>query len=176
MVMTDVLSETIERAKQGNKQAFDNLAKAFLSEVYNIAYRYAGNRTDAEDIVQLCMLRLWQNLKLYDSARSFKPWFRRLVVNVCLNYKRKQKIDAKAFGTEKAKTDEVKEEKRNATIFQLVTGLPSEQRLAVIYKYCEDLDVFEIAQIMDVPEGTVKTWLYRARENLRAVLSERGLL
>lgn len=174
--MTDVASEMIERAKQGNKQAFDELAKVHLPEVYNIAYRYGGNRADAEDIVQLAMLRLWQNLKHYDSARSFRPWFRRLVVNVCLNYKRKQKIDAKAFGTEKAKTDEVKEEKRNTTIFQLVAGLPFEQRLAVVYKYCEDLDVSEIAEIMNVPEGTIKTWLFRARENLRAVLSERGLL
>ncbi|HEU4339534.1 MAG TPA: RNA polymerase sigma factor [Planctomycetota bacterium] len=158
----------ILRARSGDAVAFGKLVEALAGLAFNVAWRMTRNRPDAEDMSQEVFLRLHRHFATYDPRLPFLPWFRRLTTNACLNWcrthraRRPQRLED---DTASAPPKEPSEDLRDA-----VLALPDEQRLAITHFYFGDLSVVEIAEAMDVPTGTVKTWLYRAREALKSKL------
>lgn len=160
----------VRRAAGGDQEAFRSLAQSLQDEVYNLAYRMVFNREDAEDLSQEVFITLFRNLHRYDAELPFAPWFRRVFTNVALNYRRRLRpsrmlpedtVDPRgaAMGNDDAEIVEA-----------ALKTLPNEYRLVVTFKYFQGLEVDEIAETMKVPEGTVKTWLFRAREALKEKL------
>ncbi len=155
----------ILRARAGEAAAFRQLADALAGLTFNIAWRMTGHRADAEDMSQEVFLRLHRHFATYDPRLPFLPWFRRLTTNACLNWcrthrsRRPQRLEEDSPA---APAREPSEDLRDA-----IRSLPEEQRLVLALFYFEGLSVAEIGEAMDAPGGTIKTWLYRAREALK---------
>ncbi len=160
----DIPRETLLRARTGDRQAFRAVLEATQKLAYNIAYRLTWNATDAEDAAQEVYLRLFRNFAQYDPGQPFLPWFRRLATNCVLNWKEKQRPAGELPESLAAREEPARDP--SARLQQAIRELPPEYQACVALKYLEDLGVKEISESLQVPVGTVKTWLFRARELL----------
>jgi len=176
--------ETLIQAAQGDAVAFRHVVEAYQGLAYNLAYRYVFDRHAAEDMAQECFVRLHRNFPQYDAERPFRPWFLRLVANTCLNWLRQERrhrplragIEAENRSAGDVPDRAVAEDdpaeaatrrEAHAAVRAGVEALPPEYRAVVGLRYFEGLEYGEIAEILQVPLGTVKIRLFRAREVLR---------
>ena len=159
----EIPRDTLLRARSGDREAFRLVVESAQRLAYNIAYRITWNVGDAEDATQEIFLRLFRNFAQYDPAQPFLPWFRRLATNCALNWKEKRRPTVEL--TEVAVRDAAPRDGSDR-LRQAIRELPPEYQSCVTLKYLEDLGVAEIAESLQVPVGTVKTWLFRAREML----------
>jgi RNA polymerase sigma-70 factor, ECF subfamily len=159
----EIPRDTLLRARSGDREAFRLVVEAAQRLAYNVAYRITWNAADAEDATQEIFLRLFRNFAQYDPAQPFLPWFRRLATNCALNWKEKRRptVELTDVAVRDAGPKDGSERLRRA-----ILELPPEYQSCVTLKYLEDLGVSEIAESLQVPAGTVKTWLFRAREML----------
>lgn len=159
----DIPRDTLLRARLGDRDAFRLVLEATQRLAYNIAYRITWNAGDAEDATQEIYLRLFRNFPQYDPEQPFLPWFRRLATNCALNWREKRRptVELPELATRDAAPED-----RSDRLRQAIKELPPEYQACVTLKYLEDLGVAEIAASLDVPVGTVKTWLFRARDML----------
>ena len=169
----EIPPDLVRRARAGDPTAFRRLADALAPLTWNIAWRLTGDRTDAEDMSQEVFLRLHRHFARYDPGLPFLPWFRRLTSNACLNWCRthRSRRPASLGETDPAAPEPPPAPEPSDLLRDAVRALPEEQRLALARFYFEGLSVAEIAESMDVPEGTIKTWLYRGRETLKVRLA-----
>jgi RNA polymerase sigma-70 factor (ECF subfamily) len=175
----------IRQAQAGDRAAFRAVVEAWSRPVFGLAWRFCFDRTEAEDLSQDVFLRLHQKLSLFDPSLPFAPWMYRLATNVCLNWKKRRsprlvsldagsKEDDRPWDVEDPNdpaTEARRREEARESLQKAMAGLPDEARTAVALRYEQGMEVTEVASTMDVPVGTVKTWLFRARERLRAMLA-----
>lgn len=171
--------QLVERCLRGDANAFDALVERYRDRVFSLAFRILGEARAAEDATQEAWLRAYTRLPLYDPAQPFATWLLCLTARVCLNARRDQRTEqryleqaAKAHPLAPTLEERLYEREQRRTLQRLLMRLPKEQRTAVLLYYYEGLPVAEVARTLDAPEGTVKTWLYRARESLRRWLEE----
>ena len=161
---SDIPRGTLLRARMGDREAFRVVLESVQKLAYNIAWRLTWNTTDAEDATQEVFLRLYRNFPQYDPSQPFLPWFRRLTTNCVLNWKEKRRPTSEL--PEQIAVHDAAPPDASERLHQAIRELPPEYQSCVTLKYLEDLGVGEIAQTLQVPVGTVKTWLFRAREIL----------
>ncbi len=175
------------RARDGNHDAFAELVRRYQQGVVNLAYRLVGDWDTALDLSQEIFLRVYQNLHRFDARRPFKPWLYRLATNYCYDYLRRRGRRDRAFTTTAlAPTLPISDEGANPetlalqgeihrAVEEVLASLPPRYRAAAVLRYLEGLSYQEIAEALDMPLGTVKTHLHRAREQMRAALEAKGL-
>lgn len=176
-------SELVTQILNGEDPAFAILVARFHRKIYSIAYRMVGNATDAEDLSQEIFLRIYRNIASYDLNQPLGPWLARVACNHILNRLKRHTLRLVSLNEEK---DEQEREivdtrdnpevamisrSREARLQAAIMSLPENYRLAFTLKYVEDLTAEEIAEIMQIPKNTIKTWLVRAREALRSKLA-----
>lgn len=159
----EIPKDILLRARMGDREAFRSILEATQKLAFNIAYRLTYNATDAEDAAQEVYLRLFRNFPQYDAEQPFLPWFRRLCTNCILNWKEKRRptVELPELSVRDGAPADPSDRLRQA-----IKELPPEYQSCVTLKYLEDLGINEIAATLQVPPGTVKTWLFRAREML----------
>ena len=162
--------DALARAASGDPDAFGEIVETMMRYTYNLAYRMCGDRVESEDLVQDVFLRLHGQLDRYDPGRPFAPWFRTLAVRTMLNRLRKtipfpSDLHEDAVTTEFTPPRDPSERLRAA-----LDLLPEEYRAVVTMRYMEELPLPEIGRTLGIPTGTVKTWLFRAREMIRTTL------
>jgi RNA polymerase sigma-70 factor (ECF subfamily) len=159
----EIHRDILSRARSGDRDAFRSVLESTQKLAYNLAYRLTWNPSDAEDALQEVYLRLFRNFPRYDLEQPFLPWFRRLATNCILNWreKRRSTVPLPDLGIQDPAPSDPSQRLRQA-----IAELPPEYQSCVTLKYLEDLGIQEIAQTLQVPSGTVKTWLFRARELL----------
>ncbi|WP_172637580.1 RNA polymerase sigma factor [Desulfitobacterium dehalogenans] len=174
--------------KKDKNQGLELLYDRYKKYIYTIAYHYAGNKEDALDLTQDVFLSIFKSLDRFDDSFSMLPWIKRITVNKCLNYLRDKK-DALSLNQHNENGHEIQEllpssnRTEEATLYldtketlvKAIHALPSEERMAIILRHMKGMKYEEIAKIMGVPLGTVKTYLYRGRKNLKTCLSKDGL-
>lgn len=160
----EISREVLLRARLGDREAFRAVAEGVQKLAYNIAWRMTWNAADAEDAAQEVLLRLFRNFPQYDPALPFLPWFRRLATNCTINWKQKRRPTSEIAGDVAVAGSEPSDP--SARLHAAIRRLPPEYQACVTLKYLEDLGINDIAQALQVPPGTVKTWLFRAREML----------
>jgi RNA polymerase sigma-70 factor (ECF subfamily) len=170
--MPDIPGDIVIRALQGDRSAFRELVDATAKLAFNIAWRMAYNQADAEDLTQEIFLRLHRNLGQYDPALPFLPWFRTLAVRVCLNWRKQRPRAASIDAMEVEPASEPTEPPQDTggILDREIEKLPQEYKAVLTCLYFQGMPIAEIAAAMNVPEGTVKTWLFRAREILKEKL------
>jgi len=178
----------IERCKRGDMAAFNDLVRRYEKQVYNFAYRLTGNYDDANDVAQDAFLRVFNAIGSFRGDASFSTWLFRITTNVFLDERKRAKSHPQTSLDEYLELDEssvarqiedpaptpaaVLEESERAQILQkAIGGLPEYQRSMVILYHGQQKSYEEIAEIMDLPIGTVKSRLNRARLALKEKLS-----
>jgi len=171
--------EVIEACRRGDQEAFRLLFEAHKDRVYSIALRYSGDRTAAMDIAQDTFLKLLSSIQNFYGTASFDSWLYRIVVNSCLDHKRRGRRlipfldslrDAVAAPAESVLHRLVRAEQAE-TIQEIVARLAPEQRIVVVLRYTEGLSYDEIAEIMRCSAGTVASRLNRAHKTLERRLA-----
>jgi RNA polymerase sigma-70 factor, ECF subfamily len=171
----------IEAAKAGDQEAFRQIVERYQGAVHNLAYRMLGDPEEAEDAAQEIFVRLYRQLGRYDPERKFSTWTLAIATNYCIDQLRRRRMQlvpleniipwarARDAGPEgEALSRESRDE-----VQRLLKQLPEKYRAPLVLRYWEDLSCAEIAEILGVPEGTIKTQIHRARKQLGKML-ERG--
>jgi RNA polymerase sigma-70 factor (ECF subfamily) len=157
--------------------AFAELVRSHQSWVFNMAYRFSRDRQDAEDLTQEVFLKVWKYAQTFKGKSAFSTWLYRLAVNTCLNDRQKKKIDPEPLpllGEFAAETNaagaEIITRERENLLNKALNGLPVRQKMALILANFEGKSYEEIAAVMEVSVSAVETLLFRARQNLAAIL------
>jgi RNA polymerase sigma-70 factor (ECF subfamily) len=173
-----VIEETvIEACKRGDHDAFAALFEAHRDRVYSIALRFSGDPAVAMDIAQETFLKLLSAIKDFRGEASFDSWVYRLVVNSCLDQKRRTRrwMPEDLLGALRASGESVLQrllrEETQQSVQQVVATLAPEQRIVVILRYTEGLSYDDIGEILGCPAGTVASRLNRAHKVLERRLS-----
>lgn len=179
-------AEAIAQLKVGNIAALRTLIALYQVQAVQAAVLITRDRALAEDVVQEAFVRCYERADQFDAARSFRPWFLRMVVNDALKVVASQRryvaLDAREAATHPqviARLEATANEPENGVqrselreaIGQAIDALSPRQRAAVVLRYYVGLDERETAREMGCAPGTVKWHLHVARERLRALLS-----
>jgi RNA polymerase sigma-70 factor (ECF subfamily) len=164
--------DLMARAANGDERAFRTLAERHAGAALRLARRILGNEAMAEDVVQDALLRVWINAPRWRPEAAFRTWLYRIVVNLCLNAKRRagdlpldaaaQVADAGPAPDERLRFDE-----RDRRLAAAIDALPPRQRAAVVLTYQEGLSNADVAGVLDTSVSSVETLLVRARRTLR---------
>ena len=170
----------VRRAQRGDAEAFGGLVAEHERFVYNLALRALGDQAEAEDVSQEAFVRAWQALPRFRGQAQFRTWLYRIVTNLCYNRLPRLRRDLAVLGDEAAEAvpDQagadpaggVEDEERRAFLHRQIEALPESYRLLVTLRFQQALSYDEIASVLSLPLGTVKTGLSRARARLRAAL------
>ena len=179
--------QLIRYAQQGDNDAFEQLLLLHQKKVYNLCLRMSANPDDALDLSQEAFIKAWRSIGQYQFEASFSTWLFRLTSNVCIDHLRRKKRrqetsltesyddsdeaeeftlpDAAPLPEEQAITNETK-----LALAQAMERLGPEHREILQLRVVEDLSYEQIAEILDIRVGTVKSRLARARLSLRKIL------
>ncbi len=171
----------VRRAQAGEAEAFGALVLAHQQFVYNLAWRAVGNEQEAEDLAQEAFVRAWQALPNFRGQSQFRTWLYRIVTNLCYNRLPRLRRDLAALGVAEAAdlpdapeanpAVEAEASELRAWLHRAIDELPEGYRMLVMLRFQQGLPYEEIAGILSLPLGTVKTGLFRARARLRQALS-----
>jgi len=173
------------RIQEGSHEAFAALVDRHSNRFYRIAYRFVSSRDDAEDIVQEAFLKLWDRPNLWDPGKraKFTTWFYRVVINLCLDLRKKKKLinlpEDIAFADENPGPDVLFDvHQKQAVLERFIHELPERQQLAVNLCFYEGLSNNEAAQIIGVKVKALQSLVMRAKTTLRSNVKrylDRGL-
>ncbi len=179
----DADRELVERAARGSREAFDELVRRHQSAIVSLARASTRGSDDAEDIAQEVFLRAWRGLGGFRGDSSFRTWLHRVAVNVVHSHTGRvgrlrqlllPRADSDAddpIERAPARTDLEAETLLRDAIDRALATLPEELRMAVILRDVQGLDYREIADVLDVPIGTVESRIFRGRQRLKPLLA-----
>jgi len=186
--------ELVNQALQGIDEGFEQLVAKYQDKVYTLCYRYSGNDEDAYDLAQEAFIKAYRSLGTFKGSSRFGTWLYRVTTNVCLDELRRRKrqiqtqsLDQPVAGIDSdmkpivlddaVSVDELYMQKEQAEYIQfLLNQLKPEHRMVLLLKDIMGFSYDEIAQMLNVSNGTIKSRLSRARELMRRKLLDRELL
>ena len=185
MASSQVLSEDIRllvnRALSGDQSAMLKIVERYKQRVFGLCYRMLGQREDAEDVSQEAFFRVLKNLPRWDQQRAFEPWLMTIAANRCrtklADRVRRQPAQTLPFAPADASWSDARAAGHLMEEIDLaLQTVPKNHRDAFRMFHEQQLSYVEISSRMDVPVGTVKTWVHRARNELVRRLASREVL
>jgi len=179
--MTDAKLQ-IERILTGDKSAFKVFVEEYQRLVSHIVFRMISNREDREDTCQEVFLKIYQNLSNFRSESKLSTWIATIAYNTCLNHLEKRKIlllddlsseeqSLNRFAENVHRPDQLTDEKEISSILQAeIDKMPLHFKAILTLYHLDEMSYNEIGKILNLPEGTVKSYLFRARRLLKGRL------
>lgn len=178
----------VKKSISGDVDAFEELIKGYKKMAYNIALRVLRNKEDAEDISQEALIKVFKNIGSFNMKSSFKVWLYRIVMNTCLDFKRKKNIitysiDKPLDNDENEIMQEIPDNTYNPDIviqnelesqmlYDSIDSLDDDFRTVIVLRDMQGLSYKDIASVLSCNEGTVKSRLNRARNKLKEIISK----
>jgi RNA polymerase sigma-70 factor (ECF subfamily) len=167
--------ELMAQVAKGDAAAFRRLATRYLPQAVRLAYRINGAGADAEDIAQEALLRVWTAAPRWRPAALFRTWLYRIVLNLCLNRRRRMPFAALETAGDPADpapdaADRIERDEVDRLVEAAIGGLPDRQRAAITLTYQQGLSNAESAAVLGTSVSGVETLLVRAKRALRAKL------
>jgi RNA polymerase sigma-70 factor (ECF subfamily) len=165
--------DLMARVAKGDERAFRTLAERHAGPALRLARRILGNEAMAEDVVQDALLRVWINAPRWQPTAAFRTWLYRIVVNLCLNARRRVShlpLDAAEQVADAARPpdEELQLRERDKRLAAAIDALPERQRAAILLTHQEGLSNADVAEVLDTSVSSIETLLVRARRTLRA--------
>ncbi len=169
----------VQKAREGDTRAFAELVRAHQQFAYHVALRALNNTQDAEDIVQEAFVKVWESLTSFRHDSRFRTWLYRIVMNLCYNQLPRLRKDINALDQDSIHLElsdtnldmdpvlRLEGKETLTFIQQQIKYLPDQYRIMLLLRYQQGCSYAEISEILDVPLGTVKTGIFRARERLK---------
>lgn len=191
--------DAVARAREGDQEAFRVLVERYQGRAHRLALRVLRDEEQARDAVQDAFLKVHSNLGRFENRSSFYTWLYRLVMNVCLDAKRRDRssrfVDTPELGDlervatheampaseqhfrvhEEAPDDALDRSQLRDAVARAITALPDAARETLILREVEGLSYSEIAEALDIPKGTVMSRLHYARRRVQEILREAGM-
>jgi len=194
--MTDLheIHDLIHKILNGDKDAFGIIVREYTTVVAAMVVRYARNESDREDLAQEVFIRAYRALPKYKGTGSFEGWLRKIAVHTCLDWLRKKKrtesvalgemdkekgiwVDAEIEDINNSPSEEILNSREALEILQkAMESLSPEDNLVIVLKEIEGRSINEISHVTGWSETNVKVRAYRARERLKAILINQGVL
>ncbi len=182
--------ELLKRCLAGDNAAWESLLRSHTRRVYNLCFRFTGRSSEAEDLTQEIFLKIFQTLKTYDASQgTFQTWLTRVARNHLVDHYRRTKKDRVTSSLEdelggveqKPAADagpgeRVEQRESRELVQRALNHLSPDLREAVILRDLQDLDYDEIAGVLGVPSGTVKSRINRGRTELARVLKRMDVM
>ena len=176
----DELRPLVRQCVAGDQVAMIALVERFRGQVFGLCYRMLGQRQDAEDAAQETFVRVLKNLHRWDPARDFEPWLLAIAGNRCrtalASRKRRPAADSAVENVADYRPDAQPGQQLAEEVTLALHGVREDYRQAFVLFHEHELSYAEIAEAMEVPLGTVKTWVHRARKELIEQLRRRGVV
>lgn len=177
------MNPLIAKARDGDKKAFGKLVEHYQNRIFSVAFGIVGTRHDAEDIAQDTFVKAYQSIGGLKTEAAFYGWLVRIAINTSINYKKSGHeiqmvpLDAISEPAYQGETPDAYVENRAGMerVEALLTELPPEHRAVLVLREIEGLPYEEIAAMLDIPLGTVKSRINHAREKLRRAVKEKGV-
>lgn len=168
-------SHLILRAAAGDEVAFELLSDLYRPILMSLALRMLRNSDDANDAVQDTLVKAYRAIGDFDSDRPLKPWLCRICTNCCVDTVRSRKRDGESLDQhEYMLADDGEQVDASATgairegqVIAAIDRLPDKYKRIIMMRHFRHMDVNEIAEELHKPEGTIKSWLFRARAMLK---------
>ncbi|BCX03562.1 MAG: RNA polymerase subunit sigma-24 [Candidatus Roseilinea sp.] len=176
--VTEDESVAIALLRQKDVRGLEVLVHLYQLRALRMAFLIVGSRDVAEDVVADAFIVAFERIHQYDPKRPFAPWFYRIVVNLALKWLRRNRRHSPWETAEERPCNSLQPDdiaERNESLYAVRAALwrlSGEQRTTVVLRFYMDLEEREIAALMNVPLGTVKWRLHRARKTLREVLRQ----
>ena len=178
----------IEQALSGGEKAYESLLNKYRNLVFSIMLKMARNKQEAEDLTQEAFMKAFSSLASFNDEFAFSTWLMKIASNNCIDFLRKRKLrtysihEPVQYKDEKIEIDipdhdptpekTLIQSERNRMIEETIQALPERYRYVIILRHKEEKSYEEIAEIMNLPLGTVKAQIFRAREILNKNLKE----
>ncbi len=189
--------EAVTRAAQGDHEAFRFLVERYQGRAFGLALRVMRDEEQAKDVVQEAFLKVYRSLDRFEGRSSFYTWFYRIVMNLCLDQKRRQPPGRMVewdeghaletpVGTGLDAVDPIHQRatgpvgdlerlELRTVLHGAIEELPDEARRTLLLREVDGLSYAEISKVLGIPKGTVMSRLHHARRRVRALLEERGM-
>lgn len=176
------LDQLIAKASSGDMSAFNTLMELHQQRMYAVAFRMCGNREDAQDCLQEAMLRIYRAIGSFKGDSAFSTWAYRITMNACLDELRRRKkkqsasvdelLDSGWMPADPGMTPEQQVVSRDlrGALADAIDRLPEDMRSCVVLRDIQGYAYEEIAEILQINVGTVKSRISRAREKLRTII------
>ena len=177
-------TDLVARCREGNDEAWKELVDRFGPRVYAIAYHFTMKREDAEELSQEIFLKVFENLHRYDGGFPLVAWILSVSRNLCIDrYRRRKREKSFRFVSDEAVTSLLKSEDDPATmalkkertklLFSALSEIPEDLAEILVLRDLNGLAYEEIGKALDLPDGTVKSRLFRARAEVARKIRER---
>jgi RNA polymerase sigma factor (sigma-70 family) len=168
----------IRAAQSGDRDALITLLREIEQHVYRTAYYILNNEQDAMDAAQEALIRVYTKINSYEEKAQFKTWVQRIVTNICIDKFRRTKPTVSIDEHDLVFRDNLDVEREVMSgylaqdIQEAINQLPDHHRTVIVLRYLQDLSYNEIADCLNLPLNTVKSYLFRARQQLQNMLQE----
>lgn len=166
----------VRKVLEGERDSFDLLVKKYEKKIFNIAYRITNNGEDAMDVTQTVFTKVYHNLDAYDPSHKFFSWIYRIAVNESLNTAKASRKTSELHNGISSDRPNPEEQyiqgETDKLVQRCITMLSEDYRTVVILKHFVHLSYREIGAVLDIPEKTVKSRLYTARQRLKELLTD----
>jgi RNA polymerase sigma-70 factor (ECF subfamily) len=161
----------ITSIKNGDKEAFTFLIKEYEKTLYRVASRILSSKEDVEDAIQNTIIKAYENISSLKKEEYFKTWFIRILINESNSIIRKNRklISIENIENEKTHLDSYE----NLDLSKAIDSLNEDLKMVTLLFYYEDIAQKDIAKILKIPEGTVRSRLTRARKELYEIVKDR---
>lgn len=173
-----VEQELVKAAQSGDRDALITLLREIETHVYRTAYYILNNEHDAMDAAQEALIRIYTKIHTYEEKAQFKTWVQRIVSNICIDWFRRNKPTVSieehemVFSSPADVEEDVMSSYAAQDIRDAIDLLPAHHRAVVVLRYMQDFSYNEIAESLGLPLNTVKSYLFRARQQLQSLLHE----
>jgi RNA polymerase sigma-70 factor (ECF subfamily) len=172
--------ELVERCLGGSEQAFETLLERYQKVVFNVAYRMLNDYDAAEDITQSVFIKGFEKMRSYNPKYKFFSWLYRIAVNETLNYisqrKRWEELSPSVVSPRKSPEREYREAELGRKMEEALMELAPKYRIVLVLKHFRECSYKEMSVALQIPEKKVKSRLFTARQLLRLVLVEKGIV
>lgn len=165
------IEKLVVRAQKGDRKAFLRLVESEQTKLYKIAFLYTKNKEDALDIVQETIYKAIDSIKSLKKSQYFSTWITKILINTALDFikKRKNVVLFETENVERVLDKELILDER-IDLYRAIDLLNERYKTFIILRYFKDLTISQIAELLEIPEGTVKSSLHRAIQMLRVTI------
>jgi RNA polymerase sigma-70 factor, ECF subfamily len=166
------VEKKIKKAIRGNEKAFQELIQDEKNKLFRMAYLYVKKEDDALDIVQDTIYKAFISIKQLKEPNYFSTWLSRILINTALNFIKKNNRAIPFSDIDGFRNDHNLLIEEKLDLLEAIERLEVQYKTLIIFRYYKDLSIKQIAEILKCPEGTVKTQLHRAINQLKSDLKE----
>jgi len=175
--------QAVDAVLSGNHKAYAVIVDAYLRLVYNYIYRMVQNVSTAEELTQEVFIRVFEKLDTFDHDRPFQPWLMRITANLTLSYLRKQSSESRLVELDDVHevslngkrhypdaAAQVEQKLTETALLQALAQVEDKYRTVLLLRYHYECPYKEIADMLDTPVNTLKTWFRRGKDQLKSIL------